>query len=143
VLDAADETDEVCEKCGSAMAYKFSKFGRFLGCSAYPECKNVKSANTPIPTGITCPKVLDGCGEGEIVQKVSRRGKIFYSCNRYPDCKYALWDKPVETPCPECEAPFVVEKTTKRAGTVRRCVREGCGYSEDAGEGPILQEADA
>jgi DNA topoisomerase-1 len=143
VLDAADETDEVCEKCGSAMAYKFSKFGRFLGCTAYPECKNVKSANTPIPTGITCPKVLDGCGEGEIVQKVSRRGKIFYSCNRYPDCKYALWDKPVETPCPECEAPFVVEKTTKRAGTVRRCVREGCGYSEDAGEGPILQEADA
>jgi DNA topoisomerase I len=142
VLDAADETDEVCEKCGSAMAYKFSKFGRFLGCSAYPECKNVKSANTPIPLGIKCPASMDGCGEGELVQKVSRRGKIFYSCNRYPDCKYALWDKPVETPCPECEAPFVVEKTTKRAGTVRRCVKEGCGYSEDAGEGPILQEAD-
>jgi DNA topoisomerase-1 len=142
VLDALEETDEVCEKCGSAMAYKFSKFGRFLGCSAYPECKNVKSANTPIPMGIKCPADMGGCGEGELVQKVSRRGKIFYSCNRYPDCKYALWDKPVETPCPECEAPFVVEKTTKRAGTVRRCVKEGCGYSEDAGEGPILQEAD-
>lgn len=140
VLDAAAETDEVCEKCGSAMAYKFSKFGRFLGCSAYPECKNIKSANTPVPLGITCPKDLGGCGEGGLVQKVSRRGKIFYSCDQYPTCKYALWDKPVETPCPECEAPFVVEKTTKRAGTVRRCVREGCGYSEATDEGPLLQE---
>ena len=93
-----------------------------------------------MPLGITCPKELGGCGEGELVQKVSRRGKIFYSCNRYPSCKYALWDKPVETPCPECEAPFVVEKTTKRAGTVRRCVREGCTYSESVDEGPLLQE---
>ncbi|MFN2374942.1 MAG: type I DNA topoisomerase [Candidatus Binatia bacterium] len=143
VLDAAEETDEVCEKCGSAMAYKFSKFGRFLGCSAYPECKNIKSANTPVPLGIACPKDLGGCGEGELVQKVSRRGKIFYSCNRYPACKYALWDRPVETPCPECEAPFVVEKTTKRAGTVRRCVREGCTYSEATDEGPLLQEDQA
>jgi DNA topoisomerase-1 len=140
VLDAAEETDEVCEKCGSAMAYKFSKFGRFLGCSAYPECKNIKSANTPIPTGIQCPKDLGGCDEGEIVQKVSRRGKIFYSCNRYPECKYALWDKPIATPCPECEAPLIVEKTTKRAGTVRRCVREGCTYSEATDEGPLLAE---
>jgi DNA topoisomerase-1 len=140
VLDAAEETDEVCEKCGSPMAYKFSKFGRFLGCTAYPECKNVKSANTPVPTGIACPKELDGCGEGELVQKVSRRGKIFYSCNRYPDCKFALWDRPIATPCPECEAPLVVEKTTKRAGTVRRCVREGCSYSEAADEGPLLQD---
>jgi len=139
-LDALEETDEVCEKCGSAMAYKFSKFGRFLGCTAYPECKNVKSKNSAIPLGISCPKELGGCGEGELVQKVSRRGKIFYSCNRYPDCKYALWDRPVETPCPECEAPFVVEKTTKRAGTVRRCVREGCSYSEATDEGPLLQE---
>ncbi len=140
VLDAAEESDETCEKCGSPMTYKFSKFGRFLGCSAYPECKNIKSANTPIPLGITCPKDLGGCGEGELVQKVSRRGKIFYSCNRYPACKYALWDRPVQTPCPECEAPFVVEKTTKRAGTVRRCVRERCSYSEATDEGPLLQE---
>ncbi len=140
VLDEAEETDETCEKCGSAMTYKFSKFGRFLGCSAYPECKNIKSANQAIPLGIQCPKDLGGCGEGELVQKVSRRGKIFYSCNRYPDCKYALWDRPVETPCPECEAPFIVEKTTKRAGTVRRCTREGCTYSETMDEGPALQE---
>jgi len=143
VLDAAAETDEVCEKCGLPMAYKFSKFGRFLGCSGYPECKNIKSANTPVPLGITCPKDLGGCGEGGLVQKVSRRGKIFYSCDRYPECKFALWDRPVETPCPECEAPFVVEKTTKRAGTVRRCVREGCGYSEATDEGPLVQEEEA
>jgi DNA topoisomerase-1 len=139
-LETAETTDEVCEKCGSPMAYKFSKFGRFLGCSAYPECKNVKSANKAVPTGVACAKDLGGCGEGELVQKVSRRGKIFFSCDQYPTCKYALWDKPVLIPCPECEAPYVVEKTTKRAGTVRRCVREGCTYSETIDEGPLLTE---
>ncbi|HYB99218.1 MAG TPA: type I DNA topoisomerase [Candidatus Limnocylindrales bacterium] len=139
-LEEPETTEEVCEKCGAPMRYKFSKFGRFLGCSAYPECKNVKSANQPIPIGVACPAVLGGCGEGEMVQKTSRRGKIFFSCNRYPKCKFALWDKPVPVPCPECEAPVVVEKTTKRAGTVRRCAREGCGYMESLDEGMSLQE---
>jgi DNA topoisomerase-1 len=139
-LETPEETDESCDKCGSPMQYKFSKFGRFLGCSAYPECKNVKSANKAVPTGVPCVADLGGCGQGELVQKVSRRGKIFYSCDRYPDCKYALWDRPVLQACPECEAPFVVEKTTKRAGTVRRCVREGCTYSETMDEGPALTE---
>jgi DNA topoisomerase-1 len=116
------------------MAYKFGKFGKFLGCSAYPECKNVKSLNKPVPLGIACPTGL-GCGKGELVQKVSRRGKIFYSCDQYPECTFASWDRPIESPCPECEAAFVVEKTTKRAGTVRRCLREGCEYTETVGEG--------
>jgi DNA topoisomerase-1 len=80
-----------------------------------------------------------GCGQGQLVQKISRRGKIFYSCDRYPDCKFASWDRPVATPCPQCEAPFVVEKTTKRAGTVRRCIREGCDYNEQVGEGFALE----
>ena len=140
VLDASKESDETCEKCGKPMVYKFSKFGRFLGCSGYPDCKNIKSANQAVPTGITCCKDLGGCGEGEIVQKVSRRGKIFYSCDRYPKCTYALWDRPVQEPCPECDAPYVVEKTTKRAGTTRRCTREGCNYSESIGDGLVLAE---
>ena len=62
--------------------------------------------------------------------KVSRRGKIFYSCNRYPKCAFASWDQPIPQPCPQCNAPFIVEKTTKRAGTVRRCIKEGCGFTE-------------
>lgn len=140
-IEEAEKTDEVCEKCGAEMQYKFSKFGRFLGCSAYPECKNIKSANKTVPLGITCPPVeQEGCGEGELEQKVSRRGKIFYSCNRYPECKFALWDKPIESVCPECEFPFVVEKTTKTAGTVRRCINESCEYKEQIGEGFTLGE---
>jgi DNA topoisomerase-1 len=138
-IEEAETTDETCEKCGSPMAYKFGKFGKFLGCTKYPECRNVRSLNKPIPLGITCPPEPMGCGHGNLVQKVSRRGKIFYSCDRYPDCKFASWDRPVQMPCPQCEAPFVVEKTTKRAGTVRRCIREGCDYSEQVGEGIALE----
>jgi DNA topoisomerase-1 len=132
-IEEPEQTDEVCEKCGEPMAYKHGRFGKFLGCSAYPECKNVKSLNKPIPLGIKCPKDL-GCGEGDLVQKISRRGKVFYSCDQYPKCTFASWDRPFESPCPDCEAPFVVEKTTKRAGTVRRCLREECEYTESIGE---------
>ena len=142
-LEAPEETDEVCEKCDSPMAYKYGRFGKFLGCSNYPECENVKSLNKPIPLGITCPPDPLGCGEGEIVQKVSRRGKVFYSCNRYPKCTFAVWNRPVEQPCPECEAPFVVEKTTKRHGTVRSCAREECAYSEQMGEGFVTETPDS
>ncbi len=119
--------DEVCEKCGSPMKLRFGRYGKFLGCSAYPECKNVRSLNRPQPTGVKCPD----CKEGEIMQKKSRGGKIFYSCGRYPECRFATWERPVPEPCPNCKAPFVVEKTTKRAGTVRRCLSEGCDYKEN------------
>ncbi len=139
VTETPAETGETCEKCASPMVYKFGKFGKFLGCSTYPQCKNVKSLNRPIPLGLACPAPPLGCGEGELVQKVSRRGKVFYSCNRYPKCTFASWDKPVVFPCPQCEAPFVLEKTTKRAGTVRRCARAGCDYSENMGEGYALE----
>ena len=73
---------------------------------------------------------LLGRGEGELMERRSRRGKLFYSCNRYPDCKFASWDRPIPMPCPLCQAPFVVEKTTKRAGTVRRCIKEGCDWEK-------------
>ncbi len=139
-IQEPEKTDEVCDKCGAPMQYKYGKFGRFLGCSGYPDCKNVKSANRPAPTGIDCPAQLGGCGENQIMRKVSRRGRVFFGCGGYPKCDFALWDKPVETPCPDCEAPFVVEKTTKRAGTVRRCIREGCEYSETIGEGFAVSE---
>ncbi len=139
-IEQPEVTEEKCEKCGCEMQYKYGKFGKFLGCSNYPECKTVKSLNQPVPTGIACPPKDQGCGEGEIVRKVSRRGKIFYSCNRYPDCTFAIWDKPVAGACPECDAPFIVEKTTKRAGTVRKCVKEACEYSESVAEGLAVEE---
>jgi DNA topoisomerase-1 len=120
-------TDEACEKCGRPMQVRFGRYGKFLGCSGYPECTNIrKQARAAVATGVTCPE----CRQGEIQQKWSRRGKAFYSCSRYPKCTFALWDRPVPEPCPKCQAPFVVEKTTKRAGTTRRCIREGCDYQE-------------
>ncbi|NIQ93568.1 MAG: DNA topoisomerase I, partial [Desulfuromonadales bacterium] len=97
-------SDEKCEKCGSQMLIKEGRYGKFLACSGYPDCKNIQPLEKPKSTGISCPD----CKEGEIQEKKSRRGKIFYSCNRYPKCKYALWDKPLATPCPKCSHPLIV-----------------------------------
>lgn len=134
IVPVAEEViDEVCEKCGSAMQVRFGRYGKFLGCSAYPECKNIRSTNRPVPTGVQCPD----CKQGEIMEKRSRGGKIFYSCGRYPDCRFATWERPVPQPCPTCAAPFIVEKTTRKAGTVRRCLSEGCDYKE------TIEEAEA
>ena len=120
-------TNEICEKCGKPMQVRFSRYGKFLGCSGYPECTNIRKPGKPVRSlGVPCPE----CHEGDLLQKWSRRGKVFYSCSRYPKCTFALWDRPVAEPCPRCQAPFVVEKTTKQAGTVRRCIREGCDYQE-------------
>ncbi|MGH7786990.1 MAG: type I DNA topoisomerase [Candidatus Binatia bacterium] len=132
VISVAQEetTTEVCEQCGKPMTIRFGRFGKFLGCSGYPECKTVRSLVRPVPTGIKCPD----CKEGEIFEKRSRNGKTFFSCGRYPHCRFATWERPVAEPCPVCSAPFVVEKTTKRAGTVRRCLSEGCKYKETVAE---------
>jgi len=125
-----ETTTEVCDQCGKPMLIRFGRFGKFLGCSGYPECKTVRSLVRPVPTGIKCPD----CKEGEIMEKRSRAGKTFFSCGRYPHCRFATWDRPVPEPCQLCGAPFVVEKTTKRAGTVRRCLAEGCTYKETVAE---------
>ena len=126
-------TDEKCEKCGQPMQVRFGRFGKFLGCSGYPECRNVQSLTRPVPTGVACPD----CKEGQIMEKRSRGGKLFFSCGRYPECKFATWDRPVPEPCPECGAPFLVEKSTKREGLVRRCLRDGCTYKD------VVAEAEA
>jgi DNA topoisomerase-1 len=125
-----ETTTEVCDVCGRPMQIRFGRYGKFLGCSGYPECKTVRPMVRPVPTGIQCPD----CKEGEIMEKRSRTGKTFFSCNRYPRCRFATWDRPVAEPCPQCGAPFIVEKTTKRAGTVRRCLSEGCKYSQTVTE---------
>jgi DNA topoisomerase-1 len=125
--DRKDEpvySEEVCEKCGARMLLKEGRFGKYLACSGYPECKNTQPLVKPKSLGITCP----ACKEGELQEKKSRYGKIFYSCNRYPKCKYALWDPPVAEACPKCAFPILVDKTTKRYGTVRKCPQEACDY---------------
>ena len=112
------------------MILKQGKYGSFLACSGYPECKNTRSAGASDPnrqTGVACP--VKGC-TGQIVEKRSKRGKIFYGCDRFPECDYALWDKPVPRPCPQCSAAFLVEKTTKKEGTFLKCINKECNYKE-------------
>ena len=118
----AEKVEEVCEKCGKPMVFKRSRFGSFLACSGYPDCKNIK----PIlkPTGIKCPE----CG-GDIVERKSKRGKIFFSCSNYPKCKFALWNKPLQEKCPKCSG-ILVEKRTKSEAK-KMCVNEACGFTED------------
>ncbi len=119
------QVDEVCEQCGRPMQLRWGKYGKFLGCSGYPECKTIRPLEKPVDLGIKCPD----CSEGNVKERKSRWGKMFYGCDRYPGCKFASWDKPVAGPCPECNDPILVEKVTKRAGRTRRCRKKECGYS--------------
>ena len=107
----AESTDETCDKCGSPMVIKTSRAGaKFLACTGYPKCKNAK----PINIGVDCPEA--NCG-GYLGERRSKRG-IFYGCSNFPKCKFIVSDKPVNKECPECDAPFLVEKTTKNEGTL-------------------------
>jgi len=120
---APDETtDEKCPKCGSGMVVKRGRFGKFLACSRYPECNHTQGMST----GVTCPE--DG---GKIVERRSRFGKMFYSCANYPACKYAIWYKPIQRACPQCKAPFLVEKYSKKTGPYIACLNKECGYKEE------------
>jgi DNA topoisomerase-1 len=116
--------DEKCEKCGSPMVLKTSRFGRFLACSNYPECKNTRS----ISTGLKCPD--DG---GDILERNTKRGKLFFSCGNYPDCKFATWYRPVKKHCLQCEMEFLVDKKTK-AGHFLVCLNKECNYQEEVDE---------
>jgi DNA topoisomerase-1 len=120
-------TEEKCELCGSPMVLKNGRFGKFLACSRYPECKNTK----PYSLGIPCPK---GCG-GSIVEKKSKRGKIFYGCSNYPKCDFAAWDKPVKENCPQCGANFMVLKETKKKGEYLLCLK--CKYEKSVAEDKV------
>jgi DNA topoisomerase-1 len=120
-------SDEKCDKCGAGMLIKTGRYGKFLACSAYPACKNIQPLEKPVSLDISCPL----CKEGEMMEKKSRYGKIFYSCNRYPKCKYALWNPPKQEACPKCAWPLTEVKTTKRFGTVQRCPQENCDWEKE------------
>lgn len=119
-------SEEKCDKCSSQMLIKDGRFGKYLACSGYPACKNIQPLVKPKGTGVVCPE----CKEGELIEKKSRYGKMFYSCNRYPQCKFALWDLPVEKPCPACGFPLLVKKVYKRTGEFLKCPKEGCDFKE-------------
>lgn len=114
------EIDEKCPTCGKNLAIRQGRFGEFTACSDYPKCKYIKRDTT----GLACPK----CGKGEIGIKKSKRGKVFYGCTNYPKCDEVYWDKPLDEPCPKCNAPYLFEKTTKKDGTVKYCNNASCDY---------------
>ncbi|MBF0463567.1 MAG: type I DNA topoisomerase [Nitrospirae bacterium] len=118
-----EQTDEICDKCSSPMIIKTGKFGRFMACSAYPDCKNIK----PIPTGLKCPE--DG---GDLIERKSTKGKfrgrIFYSCSNYPKCKFISNYKPVNESCPHCNAKTMYEKKNKDGDTIIFCQNKDCKH---------------
>ncbi|OQX53454.1 MAG: DNA topoisomerase I [Candidatus Cloacimonas sp. 4484_209] len=118
-----EKVEGKCPKCGAPLVIKRGKFGRFVSCSNYPKCDYTSS----IKTGVKCP--VEGC-DGDIVEKTTKKGKRFYGCSRYPKCKFALWDKPVNKPCPECGYPLLVEKYG-RNGVYLKCPKCGAKFSQD------------
>jgi DNA topoisomerase-1 len=135
-------TDEKCPNCQSPMVVKRGRFGRFLACSRYPECKTSK----PISIGVNCPK---GCG-GYISERRSKRGKTFYGCSSYPGCDFVSWDRPRAEACPSCGSPYLLEKYSKKTGAYVGCPNKECdfrreegGAASDSDTPPVPAEADA
>lgn len=116
----AEKSDEKCEKCGQPMVYKVGRYGKFLGCSGYPDCKNIKSIKKL--TGVKCPD----CEKGDILEKKSKRGKVFFACSEYPNCKFALWNKPTGEKCPKCNS-----LVTFAAKGKAKCSSKNCDYITD------------
>ncbi len=116
-----ESSGETCDKCGSPMVLKKGRFGEFLACSAYPKCKNTR----PVSLGVPCPR--EGC-DGEIVERMSKAGRKFYGCTRYPDCDVVLWSRPTAKTCPQCGSPTMVDKVGKKGEKYSVCARAGCGY---------------
>ena len=115
--------DEICPQCGNHLVLKTGRFGEFTACSNYPTCKYVKQKTI----GVKCPE----CNEGEVVERRSKRGKTFYGCNRWPECNFVAWGKPVPEKCTECGSPYMIEKWLK-AGTVWQCPNAGCKHKVPA-----------
>jgi len=136
----AEQPQEVgrdCPECGSPLIFKRGRYGKFIGCSGYPKCRYIEPLEKPKDTGVPCPK----CNKGTLMQRKSRRGKIFYSCSTYPKCDYAIWNEPVNEPCPQCGWPVLTIKTTKRRGTEKVCPQPDCSFAEPYEEPSATEEA--
>lgn len=114
-----------CPKCQQNLIIKTGRYGKFIGCSSYPDCKHIEPLEKPLDTKVHCPK----CEKGNILKRKSRNGKVFYSCEKYPKCDYAIWNAPVQENCPECNWPVLALKTTKRRGTEKVCPQKECKFA--------------
>lgn len=120
---ADEESDVICEKCGRNMVIKMGRFGKFLACPGFPDCRNTKPLLAE--TGAACPK----CNEGRVVVRATRKGKRFFGCSKYPKCDYVSWDEPVEGKCPECESNLSIKRS--RAGDKIVCSNKECKYEKE------------
>jgi DNA topoisomerase-1 len=116
--------DRKCPKDQAELVIKRGPYGKFIGCSNYPKCKFIEPLVKPRDTEVACPQ----CHKATILERKSKRGKIFFSCAAYPSCKYALWNEPLNESCPKCQWPILTKKITKRSGTEKICPKEGCTY---------------
>ena len=119
-------TDEICEKCGRNMVIKMGRYGKFLACPGFPECRNTKALVEKI--GVKCPE----CGKGEIVVKRSKKGRIFYGCDQYPKCEFVSWNKPIEEKCPKCGS-ILTEMKSRNKKTIK-CSNSTCDYRREESE---------
>jgi DNA topoisomerase-1 len=119
--------DDKCPTCEAPMVMKRGRFGRFLACTRYPECKGTK----PVSIGVTCPK---GCG-GYVSEKRSKRGRTFYGCSSYPKCDFVSWDRPKNEPCPKCGSAYLLDKFSKKTGPFVACPNKECDYRREAPQG--------
>ena len=114
-------TDIICEKCGKPFAIKMGRYGKFLACTGFPDCRNTRPLLEEI--GVTCPK----CGKGQIVKRRSKKGRVFYGCDQYPECEFVTWEKPTGEKCPSCSEGYLVEHITKN-GMSKICTNKECNY---------------
>ena len=119
--------DEKCPDCGNDLMWRRGRFGAFIACSNYPECKYIKKKEAR-EIGLLCPE----CGQGQVVERKGRWGRFFYGCRRYPECRFTAYNRPIPEPCPDCGRSFLLEKETKKEGKVVFCGNEACHFKRQA-----------
>ncbi|PYQ13249.1 MAG: type I DNA topoisomerase [Acidobacteria bacterium] len=126
-VEALQPIDEKCPECGKPLMWRRGRFGPFVACSDYPNCKYIKKKEAR-EIGLLCPE----CGEGQVVERKGRWGRSFYGCRRYPECKFTAYHLPIAEPCPDCGRPYLLAKETKKEGKVIYCGNEACHYKREA-----------
>ncbi len=132
VVTAEIVEGRTCPQCGNALQLRTGRYGKFIGCTSYPNCTFIESLQKPLDTGVPCPE----CHQGSMLKRKSRRGKVFFSCSRYPDCKYAIWNEPIKKACPKCAWPLLTIKVTKKRGTEMACPNKPCDFVAPLEEDP-------
>jgi DNA topoisomerase-1 len=126
-VEALKPIDENCPECGKPLMWRRGRFGPFIACSDYPTCKYIKKKEAR-EIGLVCPE----CGEGQVVERKGRWGRVFYGCRRYPECKFTAYHRPLPEPCPDCGRAYLLEKESKKEGKVIFCGNEACHYKRAA-----------